>query len=169
MRIAVVTLLGMLACSAPPQADNNDSVTFNSRDSALYYFDRIDSGRATFDELERARKYFIEEDSLVVGDAKRLMQAGLVLMAGNEDYLYGVNYLIKLTKKYPRHPFAPEALMQLALFFENTLGDVERSQMYLREIIKRYPENPLAVQAETLLKLSGDEQYNTIQNWLNKE
>ena len=105
----------------------------------------------------------------MVSDAKRLMQAGLVLIAGSENYLYGVNYLIKLTKKYPGHPFAPEALMQLALFFENRFGDLERSQIYLRAIIDRYPEHKLAVQAETLLKLSGDEQYNTIQNWLNKE
>lgn len=169
MRIAVAIFLGMFACSAPLDEHNDDVIASESKDSALYFFNRIDSGIATFDELEAARKYFIEEDSLVVSDAKRLMQAGLVLIAGSENYLYGVNYLIKLTKKYPSHPFAPEALMQLALFFENRFGDLERSQLYLRAIIDRYPEHKLAVQAETLLKLSGEEQFNTIQNWLNKE
>ena len=83
MRIAVAIFLGMFACSAPLDEHNDDLIASESKDSALYFFNRIDSGIATFDELEAARKYFIEEDSLVVSDAKRLMQAGLVLISSH--------------------------------------------------------------------------------------
>ena len=169
MRIVIAALLFLHACSAPDQESDNDTSLILTGDSAIFFFTKIDSGIATSEELRRARNYFIKEDSLVVSDAKRLMQAGLVLMSGEDNYLYGVNYLIKLTKKYPLHPFAPEALMQLALFFENRFGDLERSETYLLEIIDRYPEHELAPQAQALLQLSDDEELNTIQNWLNKE
>lgn len=169
MRIVLLAFVGILSCSAPEAEDYTAEVTVSVADSALYYFQRIDSGVATSEELESAKKYFISEDSLVVSDPKRLMQAGLVLMSGGEDYLYGVNYLITLTKKYPQHSFAPEALMQLALFFENRFNDKEHSRNYLRSLMDRYPKHELSEQAEALLLLGSDEELNTIQNWLNKE
>lgn len=169
MRIALFAFLSILSCSAPEAEVQSASFEVAVADSALYYFDRIDSGVATSEELEMAKKHFISEDSLVLSDPKRLMQAGLVLMSGGEDYLYGVNYLITLTKKYPRHVYAPEALMQLALFFENRFNDKQRSRTYLRALMDRYPKHELAEQAEALLLLSSDEELNTIQNWLNKE
>ena len=169
MRIVLLLLLGLISCTAPESDVQGQQVTVAVSDSALYYFDRIDSGVATSEELEFAKKHFIAEDSLVLSDPKRLMQAGLVLMSGGEDYLYGINYLITLTKKYPEHAFAPEALMQLALFFENRFNDKERSRNYLRALMDRYPKHELATQAEALLLLSSDEELNTIQNWLNKQ
>ena len=169
MRIAFFAFLGFLSCSSPEAEIQAATLEVSVSDSALYYFERIDSGVATSEELELAKKHFISEDSLVLSDPKRLMQAGLVLMSGGEDYLYGVNYLITLTKKYPQHAFAPEALMQLALFFENRFNDKERSRNYLRALMDRYPKHELAEQAEALLLLSSDEELNTIQNWLNKE
>jgi hypothetical protein len=169
MRIALFAFLSILSCSAPEAEVQSASVEVAVADSALYYFERIDSGVASSEELELAKKHFISEDSLVLSDPKRLMQAGLVLMSGGEDYLYGVNYLITLTKKYPQHSYAPEALMQLALFFENRFNDKERSRNYLRSLMDRYPKHELAEQAEALLLLSSDEELNTIQNWLNKE
>lgn len=169
MRIALLALLGMISCAAPATEDFRSQSVVAVNDSASYYFNRIDSGLATSEELVLAKKYFISEDSLVVSDPKRLMQAGLVLMSGNEDYLYGVNYLIILTKKFPQHNFAPEALMQLALFFENRFGDQERSNNYLYALTKRYPNHSLTEQAKSLLAINADEELNTIQNWLNKK
>ncbi len=169
MRIALLALLGLISCAAPESDIQGQQATVAVSDSALYYFGRIDSGIATSKELEFAKKHFISQDSLVLSDPKRLMQAGLVLMSGGEDYLYGVNYLITLTKKYPEHTFAPEAMMQLALFFENRFNDKERSRNYLRALMDRYPKHELAIQAEALLLLSSDEELNTIQNWLNKQ
>ena len=169
MRIVLFAFVGFLSCSSPQAKEQTASVEVPVSDSALYYFERIDSGVATSEELELAKKHFISEDSLVLSDPRRLMQAGLVLMSGGEDYLYGVNYLITLTKKYPQHAYAPEALMQLALFFENRFNDKQRSRNYLRALMDRYPKHELAEQAEALLLLSSDEELNTIQNWLNKE
>lgn len=169
MRIALLALLALISCAAPGTEDMEPQSYVAIQDSASYYFSRIDSGLATSEELDLAKKYFISEDSLVVSDPKRLMQAGLVLMSGSEDYLYGVNYLIILTKKFPQHHFAPEALMQLALFFENRFGDQERSNNYLFALIKRYPNHTLTQQAKSLLSINADEELNTIQNWLNKK
>jgi len=169
MRIALLALLGFISCATPESDVQGQQVTVAVSDSALYYFGRIDSGLATSEELDLAKKYFLYQDSLVVSDPKRLMQAGLVLMSGSEDYLYGVNYLIILTKKFPQHHFAPEALMQLALFFENRFGDQERSNNYLYALIKRYPNHTLTEQAKSLLSINADEELNTIQNWLNKK
>ena len=169
MRIGLLALLGLISCAAPESDIQGQQATVAVSDSALYYFARIDSGVATSEELEFAKNHFITEDSLVLSDPKRLMQAGLVLMSGGENYLYGVNYLITLTKKYPDHPFAPEAMMQLALFFENRFDDRDRSRNYLRTLMDRYPQHELAAQAEALLLLSSKEELNTIQNWLNKQ
>jgi hypothetical protein len=169
MRIALFAFVGLFSCSSPEAEVKTATVEVSVADSALYYFEKIDSGVATSDELEWAKKHFISEDSLVLSDPKRLMQAGLVLISGGEDYLYGVNYLITLIKKYPQHPFAPEALMQLALFFENRFNDKQRSRNYLRALMDRYPKHELAAQAEALLLLSSDEELKTIKNWLNKE
>ena len=68
-------------------------------DSTLYFLDKIDNATATLEELDRARPYFIKSDSLIKTEAKYLMQAGLVLMSGDNGPLYGLNYLIFLTKK----------------------------------------------------------------------
>jgi hypothetical protein len=168
MRIALLALFGLISCASPGSEDLGSQSFVSIQDSASYYFSRIDSGLVTSVELELAKKYFISQDSLVVSDPKRLMQAGLVLMSGGKDYLYGVNYLIILTKKYPKHRFAPEALMQLALFFENRFGDQERSNNYLYALINRYPNHALTEQAKSLLSINADE-LNTIQNWLNKK
>lgn len=169
MKIWFFALLGLVTCNSNESDVPLAAEIFSVSDSALYYFNRIDSGAATNVDLECAKKHFIREDSLVLSDAKRLMQAGLVLISGGEDYLYGVNYLITLTKKYPQHAFAPEALMQLALFFDNRFNDKERSRKYLRTLMDRYPQHELAEQAEALLLLSSNEELGTIQNWLNKD
>jgi len=141
-------------------------------DSTLYFLDKIDNGTATLEELDRARPYFIQNDSLIKTEAKYLMQAGLVLMSGDNGPLYGLNYLIFLTKKFPMHKFAPEALMQLALYFDTTLGDKERSTDFLKSLIDRYPKHELLPSAKSLLELnqSGEQQeLETVRTWLNNQ
>ncbi len=58
MRIAVAIFLGMFACSAPLDEHNDDLIASESKDSALYFFNRIDSGIATFNELEVAKIFY---------------------------------------------------------------------------------------------------------------
>lgn len=141
-------------------------------DSTLYFLDKIDNATATLEELDRARPYFIKSDSLIKTEAKYLMQAGLVLMSGDNGPLYGLNYLIFLTKKFPMHDFAPEALMQLALYFDTTLGDKERSTDFLKSLIDRYPKHELVPSAKSLLELnlsSKQQELETVRTWLNNQ
>lgn len=142
------------------------------QDSTLYFLDKIDNGKATLEELDRARPYFIQSDSLIKTEAKYLMQAGLVLMSGDNGPLYGLNYLIFLTKKFPMHKFAPEALMQLALYFDTTLGDKEQSTAFLKSLMDRYPKHELVPSAKSLLELnqsSEQQELETVKTWLNNQ
>lgn len=169
MKLAFCVLVALAACSSPVESTTEEVTVDQTVDSAAFYFELIDQGNASSEDLDKARKHFIAEDSLIVSDPKKLMQAGLVLMSGERDFLYGVNYLITLTKKYPTHDYAPEALMQLALFFENRLSDQEQSSLYLKSLIDRYPNHELAAQAKSLIALGSGNELNTIQNWLNKD
>jgi hypothetical protein len=82
------------------------------------------------------------------------MKAGLTCMNQEGEYrLYGLNYLILLSNKFPQDEYAPQALLQLALFFDNVLGDSERAMEFLRALIQRYPESVLREDAEGLLNL----------------
>lgn len=179
MRLALLWMVVMGACSAAPsepvaqesesqQAPQSEVVAL---DSAQWYLNKIDSAVATEGDLERARPFLIAASDYIGSDPKRLMQAGLVLMSGSKDQLYGVNYLILLTSKFPEHRFAPEALMQLALYFENTLADTERSTAFLEALIKRHPQHELVPNALALLELNSggkDKELETVKNWLNK-
>ncbi len=142
------------------------------QDSTLYFLDKIDKGTATLEELDRARPYFIQSDSLIKTEANYLMQAGLVLMSGDNGPLYGLNYLIFLTKKFPMHKFAPEALMQLALYFDTNLGDKDQSTAFLKSLIDRYPKHELVPSAKSLLELnhsSGQQELEIVRTWLNNQ
>jgi len=175
MRVALLWMLVLGACSAStsepqeqPIPSQNEVIVY---DSALYYLSKIDSATATEQDLERARPYFIAASDSIGADPKRLMQAGLVLMNGTRDQLFGVNYLILLTSKFPEHRFTPEALMQLALYFENTLGDKERAKTFLETLVKRYPQHELVPSALSLLELSSggkEKELETVKNWINK-
>ncbi len=86
--------------------------------------------------------------------------------------LYGVNYLILLTNKFPQDHYAPEALLQLALFFDSELGGSERAVEFLRVLLKRYPEHAMAKDAQALLDLmsvSETGEIQTVRDWLNNE
>jgi hypothetical protein len=85
--------------------------------------------------------------------------------------LYGVNYLILLTNKFPQHEYAPQALLQLALFFDNVLNDSESASEFLSALVSRYPENALFGDAQALLNLisvSETGEIEEVRNWLNK-
>lgn len=183
MRLAVLFLVLLGACSAneseivpggmePKNVADQLAVAATAEDSAAFYLSKIDSATATEADLQRARPYFIEASTFIRQDAARLMKAGLVLMSGEQDQLYGVNYLILLTKKFPEHPYAPEALMQLALYFENSLNDKARSSAFLRTLVDRYPNHGLVPNANALLALNGGgekEELETVKNWLNNK
>lgn len=183
MRLAVLSLVLLGACSANSSevvtTAINSSISAEHKaedtasvDSAAYYLSKIDSATATDTDLQRARPYFVEASTFIGQDAARLMKAGLVLISGDNDQLYGVNYLILLTSKFPDHPYAPEALMQLALYFENSLSDKQRSASFLRTLVDRYPNHSLVPSANALLDLNGGgekEELETVKNWLNNK
>ena len=57
MRIALLALLGLISCAAPESDVQGQQAAVALSDSALYYFGRIDSGIATSEELEFAKKH----------------------------------------------------------------------------------------------------------------
>lgn len=181
MRMTLFTFVLLLSCSGstePMDKEQSGSASPGheqslgrgyATDSALYYLMKIDSATATSEELARAMKHLIAADSLVKSSPKYLMQSGLVLLSGEREALYGVNYLIALTRKYPEHAFAPEALMQLALFFDNRLGDSDKANAFLSTLINRYPNHKLVPQAQQIMELnsqSASGELETVQTWL---
>lgn len=175
-QLVLCSLLGVFfACTSPETTDGGEGVQPASAqgvstDSALFFLARIDSGAAQGEELIRAAYHFSKADSLLRSDATYLMKAGLVCMSVPEHRLVGVNYLIALTRTYPTHPYAPEALMQLSLFFQNEIQDEARAADYLRTLLERYPTHALAGDAQQLLLLLGgseEEELETVKSWLN--
>ena len=57
MRIALFALLGLISCAAPGSEDLELQSYGSIQDSASYYFNRIDSGLATSEELDLATRY----------------------------------------------------------------------------------------------------------------
>lgn len=139
-------------------------------DSALYYLEKIDSAVLPPSKFAQAAKALVAADSLVKSNVEHLMKAGLLCL-GEDDYrFYGVNYLVLLSNKYPEHPYAAHALMQLSLFYDNALDDGEKSAAYLRTLVQRYPESALAADARILLQevgTTGESERETVQQWLN--
>ena len=70
------------------------------------------------------------------------------------------------------HKLAPEALMQLALYFDTTLGDKEQSTAFLKSLMDRYPKHELVPSAKSLLELnqsSEQQELETVKTWLNNQ
>lgn len=170
-RLALFFLVAITGCqSAPVEAVAQPAHEVPTQvDSMRYFLNAIDSATLKGEELVLAAGYFAKNDSAVKSSAPGLMKAGLVCMNEGRTRLVGVNYLIALTRIYPSHEYAPEALMQLGLFFQNEIQDSQRSAQYLRTLVERYPTHPLASDAQQLLLLmGGDDELETVRNWLNK-
>ena len=168
-------LLVVVSCQSSPVQQNikADTTAIPTSDSALYYLEIVERNVLTPAGYSRAAAHFVAQDSLIKTDAGYLMKAGLTCMnQEGANRLYGVNYLILLTNKFPQDRYAPEALLQLALFFDGALGDGDRAVEYLRVLIKRYPEHTLATDAQALLDLisvSETGEIQTVRDWLNNE
>lgn len=153
---------------APAQQEQQDTTEQAAvLDSVAYYCNQIDSGVADQPFLESAAKVFVANDSIVSSSAEYLMKAGLTCLQVPEYHWYGVNYLIRISKKYPSHPWAPEALMQIALFYDNVANDTPKSQEILRLLLERYPNCALAEDAKALLAFMGTtaEELEQVKNW----
>ena len=170
-----VFLIVFVSCQPSPAQQNIEAHTTaaSTIDSALFYLDLVERNVLSPAGYTRAASHFVAQDSLIKSDAAHLMKAGLTCMNQEGTYrLYGVNYLILLTNKFPQDRYAPEALLQLALFFDGALGDGERAVEYLRVLLKRYPEHTLATDAKALLDLisvSETGEIQTVRDWLNNE
>lgn len=168
-------LLVVVSCQSSPVQQNIKAGTtaIPTSDSALYYLEIVERNVLTPAGYTRAAAHFVAQDSLIKTDSGYLMKAGLTCMNQEGAYrLYGVNYLILLTNKFPQDRYAPEALLQLALFFDGALGDGDRAVEYLRVLTKRYPEHTLATDAQALLDLisvSETGEIQTVRDWLNNE
>jgi hypothetical protein len=165
--------LVVLSCQNPAlQANSAEELIAPTQDSALYYLDLVDKSILAPNEYTLAAGHFISADSLIKTQPEYLMKAGLTCMNQEGAFrLYGVNYLILLTNKFPQHEYAPQALLQLALFFDNVLNDSERASEFLRALVARYPENALVGDAQALLNLisvSETGEIEEVRNWLNK-
>lgn len=177
-RAVFILLAVMASCAAPEQQgavvpeERGASEVVMWSDSALYYLQKIDREQLSVQEWARAAEAFSLGDSAVKSAPENLMKAGLVCLADDEHRLYGVNYLILLTKKFPNDPYAPEALMQLALFYDNVMGDPEKSSQLLRKIVERYPEAQVRPDAERLLAMTGGEaasDLEMVKKWLKEK
>ena len=168
-------LLVVVSCQSSPAQQKIEVRTTAgpASDSALFYLGVVERNVLTPAGYTRAAAHFVAQDSLIKTDAGYLMKAGLTCMNQEGAYrLYGVNYLILLTNKFPKDRYAPEALLQLALFFDSELGGSERAVEFLRVLLKRYPEHALAPDAKALLELisvSETGELQTVRDWLNNE
>ncbi|PTM00779.1 MAG: hypothetical protein DA440_02380 [Bacteroidetes bacterium] len=168
-------MLFMVSCQNSPalQSPEVEAVAFSSTDSTMYYLEAVEHSVLTPKGYTRAAAHFVAGDSIIKSDAAYLMKAGLTCMNQDGKYrLYGVNYLILLTNKFPQDRYAPEALLQLALFFDSELGGSERAVEFLRVLLKRYPEHAMAKDAQALLDLmsvSETGEIQTVRDWLNNE
>jgi hypothetical protein len=163
----------VFGCSAPSVGSSEavvevevDILSENTDSLFGYYMNGIDSALLTGDQFRAAAAFFAQNDSLVRQSAPNLMKAGLVCLSSAEHRLFGVEFLTALFRTYPQHAYAPEALMQLGLFFQNEINDPERSANYLRALVDRYPTHPLRADAEALLLFMGGDENETIKNWL---
>lgn len=176
MRYMIAALLMVVvSCQSSPAQETSEPTAsaVTTSDSALYYLEVVERNVLTPAGYTRAAAHFVAQDSLIKTDASYLMKAGLTCMNQEGKYrLYGVNYLILLTNKFPQDRYAPEALLQLALFFDSELGGSERAVEFLRVLLKRYPEHALAPDAKALLELisvSETGEIQTVRDWLNNE
>ena len=142
-----------------------------SLDSAVHYLNLVDKSILSPKGYTRAAMHFVAQDSLMKTKAEYLMKAGLTCMNQEGEYrLYGLNYLILLSNKFPQDEYAPQALLQLALFFDNVFGDSERAMEFLRALIQRYPKSTLREDAEGLMNLisvSETGEIEQVRQWLN--
>ncbi len=168
-------LIVAVSCQSSPAQETTKATesTVSTSDSALFYLEVVEHNVLTSAGYTRAAAHFVAQDSLIKTDASYLMKAGLTCMNQEGKYrLYGVNYLILLTNKFPQDRYAPEALLQLALFFDSELGGSERAVEWLRVLLKRYPDHALASDAQSLLELmsvSENGEIQTVRDWLNNE
>ena len=174
IRFSLLTLLALYSCQGPSEQHSalieNDE--FKSIDSTMFYLNQVEKGVLSPKAYARAAKYFVAQDSLIKSKAEYLMKAGLTCMIqAGEFRLYGVNYLILLSNKFPQHEYAPQALLQLALFFDNELANQTRATEFLRALISRYPNDDLRDDAEGLLNLidvSESGEIDQVRQWINK-
>lgn len=173
--VIAVFMMVVVSCQSSPAQQNIKEYTtaVPTSDSALFYLELVERNALTPAGYTRAAAHFVAQDSLIKTDAAYLMKAGLTCMNQEGAYrLYGVNYLILLSNKFPEDRYTPEALLQLALFFDGALGDGERAVAFLRILLKRYPEHILATDAQALLDLisvSETGEIQTVRDWLNNE
>ena len=174
IRFTLLTLLALYSCQGPSEQHSalieNDDV--KSIDSTMFYLNRVEKGMLSPKAYSRAAQHFLAQDSLIRSKAEYLMKAGLTCMNQEGEFRwYGVNYLILLSNKFPQHEYAPQALLQLALFFDNELGDDARASEFLRALVSRYPDDDLRDDAEGLLNLidvSKSGEIDQVRQWLNK-
>ena len=172
IRVYLLAVLAFWSCQgaaeSPLPIEKQEQVA--SMDSAVHYLNLVDKSILSPKEYTQAARHFIAQDSLIKTKAEYLMKAGLTCMNQEGEYrLYGVNYLILLSNKFPQDEYAPQALLQLALFFDNVLGDSERAMEFLRALIQRYPESVLREDAEGLLNLmsvSETGEIEQVRQWL---
>jgi len=173
IRFTLLTLLALYSCQGPSEQHSalieNDDV--KSIDSTMFYLNRVEKGVLSPKAYSRAAQHFLAQDSLIRSKAEYLMKAGLTCMNQEGEFRwYGVNYLILLSNKFPQHEYAPQALLQLALFFDNELGDDARASEFLRALVSRYPDDDLRDDAEGLLNLidfSESGEIDQVRQWLN--
>ena len=173
IRVYLLAVLALWSCQgaaeSPLPIEKQEQMV--SIDSAVHYLNLVDKSILSPKGYTRAAMHFVAQDSLIKTKAEYLMKAGLTCMNQEGEYrLYGVNYLILLSNKFPQDEYATQALLQLALFFDNVLGDSERAMEFLRALIERYPESALREDAEALLNLmsiSGTGEIEQVRQWLN--
>lgn len=173
IRLSVLILFTLYSCQGPGEQDSVfiENSAVESIDSTLFYLNRVEKDVLSPKAYSRAAQHFVAQDSLIKSKADYLMKAGLTCMNQEGEFKwYGVNYLILLSNKFPQHEYAPQALLQLALFFDNELGDDARASEFLRALVSRYPDDDLRDDAEGLLNLidfSESGEIDQVRQWLN--
>ncbi|MCC6251339.1 MAG: tetratricopeptide repeat protein [Bacteroidia bacterium] len=74
---------------------------------------------------------------------------------GLGSYDAALNYLNKLTTKYPNYKNKAWAILMKAIIYGDVKGDTAQARIYYNEVITQYPESELAKDAEASIKNLG--------------
>lgn len=104
------------------------------------------------EELLRAYRYELKNNI----DPEMLFKAGEVAynLPGHEDE--AMEFLQRLSLKFPKHERTPYALFYRGLIYDNRWNDKDKSAEVWEEFLVKYPSHKLANDAAQLLTLSRD-------------
>jgi len=147
--LLILTILASAAC-VQNQVSPNNSEKIERLEAELRSKDRMDTvlGNSLIIEYNN----FVDANPKDSMSAVYLFKKAQVLKATNGKHNEAAQAFQAVYKTYPYHPKAPEAMLAMALFYEEMRSKDQAAATY-KKFIATYPSNPLAENARDLLDL----------------